>query len=87
MECASQTNKKEIKANNYNRNNHQLRIICSANTLRTLILKNSVRVVDVRKREDYLQSHIPTAVSLPLSQAAFFLRLIDESRAPIVRLD
>lgn len=68
MECASQTNKKEIKANNYNRNNHQLRIICSADTLRTLILKNSVRVVDVRKREDYLQSHIPTAVSLPLSQ-------------------
>lgn len=68
MECASQTNKKKIKANNYNRNNHQLRIICSANTLRTLILKNSVRVVDVRKREDYLQSHIPTAVSLPLSQ-------------------
>jgi thiosulfate/3-mercaptopyruvate sulfurtransferase len=68
MECASQTNKKEIKANNYNRNNHQLHIICSANTLRTLILKNSVRVVDVRKREDYLQSHIPTAVSLPLSQ-------------------
>lgn len=68
MECASQTNKKKIKANNYNRNNHQLRIICSADTLRTLILKNSVRVVDVRKREDYLQSHIPTAVSLPLSQ-------------------
>src|SRR6476620_7515089 len=68
MECASQTNKKEIKANNYNRNTHQLRIICSADTLRTLILKNSVRVVDVRKREDYLQSHIPTAVSLPLSQ-------------------
>ena len=68
MKHVSQTNKKEIEDNNYNGNNYQLHIICSADTLRTLIRKNSVRVVDVRKIEDYLQSHIPTAVSLPLSQ-------------------
>ena len=68
MKCASQTNKKEIKVNNYNGNNHQLHIICNADTLRTLILKSLYMCSNVRKIEDYLQSHIPTAVSMPLSQ-------------------
>ena len=36
-------------------------------TLRTLIRKKAIRVVDVRKAEDYQQEHIPTAVSLPLA--------------------
>ncbi|MFL6330333.1 MAG: sulfurtransferase [Nitrososphaeraceae archaeon] len=51
-----------------NNNNFQLSIICDADTLRTLIRKKIVRVVDVRKVEDYQREHIPTAVSLPLAQ-------------------
>ncbi|MFL6344082.1 MAG: sulfurtransferase [Nitrososphaeraceae archaeon] len=42
--------------------------MCDADTLRTLIRKKIVRVVDVRKAEDYQREHIPTAVSLPLAQ-------------------
>ena len=33
-----------------------------------LIRKDGVRVVDVRKTEEYQQEHIPSAVSLPLAQ-------------------
>jgi len=43
-------------------------ILCDPDTLQVLILKDAVRVVDVRKPEEYLQGHIKTAVSLPLSQ-------------------
>src|SRR3712207_4057257 len=47
----------------------KLPIVCDADTLRSLIRrKKSVRVVDVRKAEDYQQEHIPTAVSLPLAR-------------------
>ncbi|MFL6425055.1 MAG: sulfurtransferase [Nitrososphaeraceae archaeon] len=53
---------------NDSNNNFQLSIICDADTLRTLIRKKMVRVVDVRKAEDYQREHIPTAVSLPLAQ-------------------
>ena len=49
--------------NNYLR----LDIICDADTLRTLMRKKAIRVVDVRKAEDYQREHIPTAVSLPLA--------------------
>lgn len=45
-----------------------LPIICDVDTLRTLIRKKSVRVVDVRRSEDYKKAHIPTAVSLPLAK-------------------
>ena len=48
-------------------NDNLLPIICTTDTLITLILKKLVRVVDVRKAEDYQQEHIPTAVSLPLA--------------------
>ena len=48
--------------------NYQLPIICDVDTLRVLIKKEQVRVVDVRKAEQYTQEHIPGAVSLPLSQ-------------------
>lgn len=48
-------------------NDNLLPIICTTDTLRTLIKKKLVRVVDVRKAEDYQQEHIPTAVSLPLA--------------------
>lgn len=48
--------------------NFQLPIICDVDTLRVLIKKEEVRVVDVRKAQEYAQEHIPSAVSLPLSQ-------------------
>ena len=46
----------------------QLPIVCDADTLRSLICKKAVRVVDVRKADDYKLEHIPTAVSLPLAR-------------------
>jgi thiosulfate/3-mercaptopyruvate sulfurtransferase len=46
----------------------QLPIVCDADTLRSLIRKKAVRVVDVRKADDYKVEHIPTAVSLPLAR-------------------
>jgi len=36
-------------------------------SLRSEIRDKSVRVIDVRREEDYKQSHIPTAVNLPLA--------------------
>ena len=57
------------RSNRYNDNsNFQLSVICDADTLRTLIRKKTVRVVDVRKVQEYEGEHIPTAVSLPLAQ-------------------
>jgi thiosulfate/3-mercaptopyruvate sulfurtransferase len=57
------------RSNRYNDNsNFQLSVICDADTLRTLIRKKIVRVVDVRKVQEYEIEHIPTAVSLPLAQ-------------------
>ena len=46
----------------------QLPIVCDADLLRTLVRKKAVRVVDVRRAEDYIAGHIPTAVSLPLAR-------------------
>ncbi|WP_415281514.1 sulfurtransferase [Candidatus Nitrososphaera sp. FF02] len=46
----------------------QLAIVCDADTLRTLVRKKAVRVVDVRKADDYNAGHIPSAVSLPLAR-------------------
>ncbi|HEY7228483.1 MAG TPA: rhodanese-like domain-containing protein [Nitrososphaeraceae archaeon] len=43
-------------------------IITSADILRTLIRKNSVRIVDVRKEDEYKKEHIKTAVSIPLAR-------------------
>jgi thiosulfate/3-mercaptopyruvate sulfurtransferase len=59
---------KKIDISNLDENNDfHLSIVCDADTLRALIRKNAIRVVDVRKAEDYQQEHIPTAVSLPLA--------------------
>lgn len=52
----------------------QLPIVCDADTLRTLVRKRAVRVVDVRRAEDYAAGHVPTAVSLPLA------RLLEDDR-------
>ena len=62
------TTKKEKSTNNTNTKYSQLSIICDVDTLRTLIRKKAVRVVDVRRLDDYKKGHIPTAVSLPLSK-------------------
>lgn len=53
---------------------YKLAIVCDADTLRTLLRKKAVRVVDVRKAEDYDAGHIPNAVSLPLA------RLLEDDR-------
>ena len=36
----------------------KLPIVCEADTLRSLIRRKSVRVVDVRRAEDYQREHI-----------------------------
>jgi len=58
---------KSILARNHTLNNLQ-DVITSADMLRTLIRKNSVRVVDVRKEDEYKKEHIKTAVSIPLAK-------------------
>jgi thiosulfate/3-mercaptopyruvate sulfurtransferase len=67
-ELSSNTKNKNSKNNYDNIKYKTLDIICDADTLRSLIRKNEVRVVDVRKAQDYLLEHIPTAVSLPLAR-------------------
>lgn len=44
-----------------------MQITINADSLRTQIRDKSVRVLDIRKEEDYKQSHIPSAVNLPLA--------------------
>jgi len=63
----STTDTKESIVEINENHNYQLPIICDVDTLRMLIRKEGVRVVDVRKTEEYQQAHIPSAVSLPLS--------------------
>ena len=58
---------KSILSKNHRLNNLQ-DVITSADMLRTLIRKNSVRVVDVRKEDEYKKEHIKTAVSIPLAK-------------------
>ena len=65
MEKESYDNNNNNNNNNYS--NFQLPIICDANTLQILIREKTVRIVDVRKEEEYQQEHIPTAVSIPLA--------------------
>ena len=60
--------KKAAKLSEEEEEDFKLPIVCDADTLRSLIRKKSVRVVDVRKAEDYQLEHIPTAVSLPLAR-------------------
>lgn len=58
-----------------------LNLVCDVDTLRTLIKKNKVRVVDVRKKDEYLKGHIPTAASLPLADL-----LSDDSPESIIKI-
>ena len=57
---------KSILSRNHTPSNSQ-DIITSADILRTLIRRNSVRVVDVRKEDEYKKEHIKTAISIPLA--------------------
>jgi len=59
----------------------QLPLICDEETLRTLIRKEAVRTVDVRRTEEYQLEHISTAASLPLAQL-----LADDSPNGIVAI-
>jgi thiosulfate/3-mercaptopyruvate sulfurtransferase len=47
---------------------YKLPLICDVDTTCALIRNNAARIVDVRKEEEYQEGHIPTSVSLPLSQ-------------------
>ncbi|RPJ31746.1 MAG: sulfurtransferase [Nitrosopumilales archaeon] len=70
--CSLKYNSKEKKTKSILSRNHTLNnlqdVITSADMLRTLIRKNSVRVVDVRKEDEYKKEHIKTAVSIPLAK-------------------
>src|SRR6185295_6303081 len=44
-----------------------LSYLIDVDTLRTLIRKKAIRVVDVRRIEEYNQEHIESAVSIPLA--------------------
>jgi thiosulfate/3-mercaptopyruvate sulfurtransferase len=59
--------KKEAKVSE-EEEHFKLPIVCDVDTLRSLIRRKSVRVLDVRRAEDYQREHIPTAVSLPLAR-------------------
>jgi len=59
----------------------QLPLICDEETLCTLIRKEAVRIVDVRRTEEYQLEHISTAASLPLAQL-----LADDSPNGIVAI-
>lgn len=50
-------------------------------SLRSLIHDRSVRVIDVRREDDYRQDHIPTAVNLPLATL-----LADDSPESVLRM-
>jgi thiosulfate/3-mercaptopyruvate sulfurtransferase len=58
-----------------------LNLLCDVDTLRSLIKENKVRVVDVRKKDDYLKGHVPTAVCLPLAEL-----LSDDSPESIINI-
>ena len=65
--AASPKKRKETKISD--EEDFKLPIVCDADTLRSLLRrKKSVRVVDVRRAEDYQKEHIPSAVSLPLAR-------------------
>src|SRR6187401_3268432 len=59
---------KRVKAKANPPSTPSLNFVCDIDTLRTLIKKNKVRVVDGRKRDEYLKGHIKTAASLPLAE-------------------
>jgi len=57
------------------------KITTDVDSLRSEIRDKSVRVIDVRREEDYKQDHIPTAVNLPLASL-----LSDDSPERVLKL-
>ena len=57
------------------------RITIDTDSLRSQIRDKSVRVLDIRKEDDYKQSHIPGAVNLPLANL-----LADDSPQKVLQL-
>ena len=53
----------------------------NVDSLRSEIRDKSVRVIDVRREEDYKRNHIPTAVNLPLANL-----LSDDSPERVLKL-
>ena len=70
--CSLKNATKEKKTRNILSKNHSATnlqdVVTSSDILRTLIRRNSVRVVDVRKEEEYTKEHIKTAISIPLAK-------------------
>ena len=70
--CSLKNATKEKKTRNILSKNHSATnlqdVVTSSDILRTLIRRNSVRVVDVRKEEEYKKEHIKTAISIPLAK-------------------
>lgn len=58
-----------------------VKITTNVDSLRSAIHDKSVRVVDVRREDDYKQNHIPTAVNLPLASL-----LADDSPENVLKL-
>jgi len=58
-----------------------VKITTDVDTLRSEIRDKSVRVIDVRREDDYKQSHIPNAVNLPLATL-----LSDDSPERVIKL-
>ena len=65
--AAREKKSKNILSKNHSTGDFQ-DIVTSADILRTLIRKNSVRIVDVRKEDEYKKEHIKTAISIPLAR-------------------
>jgi len=57
------------------------RITIDADSLRSQVRDKSVRVLDIRKEDDYKQNHIPGAVNLPLANL-----LADDSPQKVLQL-
>ncbi len=57
------------------------KITTDIDSLRSEIRDKSVRVIDVRREDDYIQDHIPTAVNLPLANL-----LSDDSPEHVLKL-
>ncbi len=58
-----------------------VKITTDIESLRSEIRDNSVRVIDVRREDDYKQNHIPNAVNLPLAKL-----LSDDSPERVLKL-
>ena len=99
--CSLKNATKEKKTRNILSKNHSATnlqdVVTSSDILRTLIRRNSVRVVDVRKEEEYKKEHIKTAISIPLAKvlendtAERIVQLLEQSgisdKTPVVVYD